>query len=447
MAEKKIQKKADFLFELSWEVCNKVGGIFTVISSKILPMQRVYEKNYFTIGPFFPSKLKQDDFQEKIPPDFLKDIFEKLHKIGIKCHYGIWTIDGEPNTILIDYSDLIYKLNEIKSQNWFLYKIDSLNTQYHDYDEPLLWATASGYLLEEIQNNMPNKKIIAHCHEWLAGGALLYLKSKKLKIGCVFTTHATMLGRTLATNHIDLYENLDKINPEENAYKYGIQAKHLTEKACASNADVFTTVSEITGIEATYFLGKKPDILLPNGLDIQTFPTFEDASIRHKLLKAKMRKFVTSYFFPYYQFNLDETLFYFIAGRYEFHDKGIDVFIKSLGNLNEKLKQEKDNKTIVAFIFVPAGVKDIKKEVIEDITFYNDIKESIDDDTVEIKDRLIYSLISNKKTSPELLLSTSVKNEVQRKINKFLRKGLPPVATHNLYNEENDSILNELKKK
>ncbi|MEM3374753.1 MAG: glycogen/starch synthase, partial [Candidatus Woesearchaeota archaeon] len=279
-----MEKKSDYLFEISWEVCNKVGGIFTVISSKVLPMQKVYGENYFTIGPFFPNKIKYDDFKEKLPPDFLKDIFEKLHKIGIKCHYGTWTIEGEPKTILVDYSEFTYKLNDIKTQNWFLYKIDSLNTQYHDYDEPLLWATACGYLLEEIKNVFFDKKIVAHCHEWLAGGTILYLKSKKIKIGTIFTTHATMLGRTLATNHINLYEVLDKINPEEYAYRFGIQAKHLTEKACANNADVFSTVSEITGIEATYFLGKKPDILLPNGLDIESFPTFEDASIKHKLL-------------------------------------------------------------------------------------------------------------------------------------------------------------------
>ncbi|MEM4398080.1 MAG: glycogen/starch synthase [Candidatus Woesearchaeota archaeon] len=441
-----MEKKADYLFEISWEVCNKVGGIFTVISSKILPMKKVYGDNYFTIGPFFPERNKYDDFKEKIAPDFLKDIFEKLHKQGIKCHFGSWTIEGEPNTILVDYSDFTYKLNEIKTQNWFLYKIDSLNTQYHDYDEPLLWATAVGYLLEEIKNNLGNKKIVAHCHEWLAGGTILYLKSKKAKIGTVFTTHATMLGRTLATNHVDLYDVLDKINPDEQAYKYGIQAKHLTEKACANNADVFTTVSEITGIEATYFLGKKPDVLLPNGLDVESFPTFEDASIKHKLLKAKMRRFVTAYFFPYYQFDLDETLFYFLAGRYEFHDKGIDVFIKALGKVNQKLKEILSKKTIVAFIFVPSGVKDIKKEILENETFYNDIKETIDDDIDELKDRLIYALISKKECSNDFLIGKQNKIELERKLARFKRNGLPPLSTHNLYNEENDAILNECKK-
>ncbi len=436
-----MEKKADYFFELSWEVCNKVGGIYTVITSKVLPMQKFYNSNYYIIGPYFPGKIKHDDFKEILPPDFLKNIFEKLHKIGIKCHYGIWTIEGKPNTILVDYSSFQYKLNDIKTQNWLLYKIDSLGTQFHDYDEPLLWSTCCGYLIEEIKSVLQNKKIAVQCHEWLAGGALLYLKSKKLKVGTIFTTHATILGRTLAGNHVNLYEEMDKLNPDEKAYEFGIQTKHLTEKACAANADAFTTVSEITGIEATHFLGKKPDILLPNGLDVQVFPTFDEASIKHKLLKSKIRKFLISYFFPFYHFDLDDTLFFFLAGRYEFHDKGIDVYIKALGKLNEELKKNKPEKTIVAFIWVPSGVKDIKKEILENEMYYDDIKESVQDIMDDIRDRIIYSIVAKKNMNEEALLGKSVLLEVERKLARFFKAGKPPLSTHNLYNEDNDEIM------
>ncbi len=439
-----METKADYYFEVSWEVCNKVGGIYTVITSKIIPVIKYYKQNYYAIGPYFPGR-KQEEFKEKLPPDYLKDIFERMHKIGIMCHFGSWAIEEEPNTILVDYSNYQYKLNEIKTNNWNKFKIDSLNTQYHDYDEPLVWATCSGILLEEIKNSLKNKKIAVQCHEWLAGGALLYLKYKNVKIGTVFTTHATILGRTLAANHVDLYGLLSKFKPDEEAYKFGIQAKHLTEKACAQNADIFTTVSDITGIEATYFLGKKPDLLLPNGLDVQSFPTFDDASVKHKLLKAKIKRFLLSYFFPYYQFDLDETLFFFLSGRYEFHDKGIDVFIKALKKLDEDLKNNHPEKTIVSFIFVPAGVKDIKPELIENRSFLEDIDDSVHDIIEELKDRIIYGIISKKEIDEEFLLGKTLLRETDKKVIRFSREGNPPLSTHNLYNEENDEIIRNLK--
>ena len=434
----------DYLFEVSWEVCNKVGGIYTVITSKIGPMLSKYKDNYYAIGPYFPGKTKQDDFKEKLPPDFLKGIFDTLHNLGIRAHYGKWIVEGDPNTILIDYTGYQYKLNEYKADFWVKYKIDSLNSQYHDYDEPILWSICVGILLEEIKNALKHKKIVAHLHEWLAGGAILYLKSKDVRIGTVFTTHATILGRTLAGNRVDLYGMLDKLNPEEQAYKFKIQAKYLTERACAQNSDVFSTVSEITGIEATHFLGKKPDILLPNGLDIEKFPTFDDASIKHKLLKNKVKKFLMYYFFPYYQFDLDNTLCYFIAGRYEFHDKGIDVFIKALGNLNDELKKKYPEKTIVAFIWVPAAYKEVKFELLENRSYFDDIQESVTDIGEDIKDKIIYAIISKKDINEEFLLGSSLLKDVERKMARFAREGKPPLSTHNLYNEQNDEILKSL---
>jgi glycogen(starch) synthase len=440
-----MEAKADYFFELSWEVCNKVGGIYTVITSKIVPMLKFYRQNYFVVGPYFPGKIKNDELKEKLPPEFLKDIFEKLHTIGIKCHFGTWTIDGEPNTILIDYSDFRYKLNDIKTNNWLNFKIDSINTEFHDYDEPILWSTCTGILLEEIKNTLKEKKIVAQFHEWLAGGGLLYLKSKNIKIGTVFTTHATMLGRTMATAHLDVYGLLDKINPDEKAKEFGIQAKHFTEKACAHNSDAFTTVSEITGIEATHFYGKKPDLLLPNGLDIQRFPTFDESSIKHKQLKTKLKKFLVAYFFPYYQFDLEDTLFFFFAGRYEFHDKGIDIFIKALSKLNDELKKNHPEKTIVALIWVPAGVKDIKPEILENKNYYEDIKESIQDILEDLKDKIIYSVVSEKDINQESLLGKSLLLEIERKVARFKKQGTPSLSTHNLFNEQNDEILRCLK--
>ena len=161
-----MKTKADYFFEVSWEVCNKVGGIYTVITSKVQQMLDNYKFNYYVIGPYFPGKHIADKFQQMTPPDFLKDAFEKLHEMGINCYFGSWLVDGEPNAILIDYNGYQKNNDSIKAGLWETFKIDSLNTEYHDFDEPMLWSTCVGILLEEIKKRLPDKKIVAQFHEW-----------------------------------------------------------------------------------------------------------------------------------------------------------------------------------------------------------------------------------------------------------------------------------------
>ncbi|MBN1503215.1 glycogen/starch synthase [Candidatus Woesearchaeota archaeon] len=439
-----MDRKADYAFEVSWEVCNKVGGIYTVVKSKVIPMLRHYKDTYFVIGPYFNPNVTKGEFKEKTPTTFWKEICESMAQKGILCHFGTWLVEGEPNCILIDYRNFAQRTNDIKKELWEKFGIDSLNTSYHDFDEPIVWSTAVGFMLDDITRKMDSSRLVVHCHEWLSGGALLYLKSMNSKIGTVFTTHATVLGRTLAGNNVDLYGVLDKINPDEKAYQFNIQAKHLMEKACAKNADVFTTVSEITGIEAKYFLGKAPDILLPNGLDIETYPTFDDASVKHKLHKTKMKEFVLYYFFPYYAFDLDNTLFFFISGRYEYRDKGLDVFTKALARLNKMLVDKMSDKTIVAFYWVVGQGKNIKLSILQDKSYFHDIKDGLEDSKKEIIDRIIYLLLAEETLSNETLLGQSLYQETIRRSMRLKKEGLPPVSTHDLFNEEKDLIINGL---
>ncbi|GAI14447.1 unnamed protein product, partial [marine sediment metagenome] len=345
-----------------------------------------------------------------------------------------------------DFSGFTSKKNEIKKDLWQNFKIDSLNTQYFDFDEPVIWSYAVGKLLEEIKNVFKDKKIVAQFHEWLAGAGLLYLKQNKIKVATVFTTHATILGRTMSFANEELYETFDKINPVEKAYDYGIQAKYLTEKQSTLNADVFTTVSEITAIEAEHLLGKKPDVLLPNGLDLNKFPTFEEASIKHRLYRERIKEFLMYYFFPYYSFDLDNTLFYFLCGRYEFRAKGIDIFIKALAKLNEKLKKENSNKTIVAFFWVPGNIRAIKTGLLENKTFFKDIKDAVDDNIGEIKNRVIYSIVSKKSITEKNIFDEDFLHENKKKVLKLMKKGDPELTTHDLQDEQNDSIIKSINK-
>lgn len=444
-----MNPKADLLLEASWEVCNKVGGINTVLKSKAAKIVSYYGENYYLIGPYF-AKQTVGEFEETLPKGNLKEVADFLKKEGVICHFGKWLIDGTPECILIDFTNSYTKLNEVKKNMWDWYKIDSLNVS-HDYDEPVAWSYAVFLLIQKIAEIFKDKKIVAQFHEWLTGAALLHLTRNKINIGTVFTTHATVLGRTLSSNNIELYSfdgktkcALELMDIEKEAYNYGVAAKHQIEKNSAVNADVFTTVSEITGMEAKFILGRKPDVLLPNGLDIEKFPTFEEISIKHRLQRDSIREFILYYFFPYYVFELKETLFYFIAGRYEFHDKGVDIFIKSLGNLNERMKKEKSKKTIVAFIWVPANIRGIKPELLESRTFFKDIKDNIEDNINEIQKLLMFSLVSQFKITENSLFEPEFILEMKKKVLKLKKSGTPPVSTHDIL-DDNDVILRGLR--
>jgi len=440
-----IKPTPEKVFEVSWEICNKVGGIWTVISSKAAQMKKHY-KDYTCIGPYFLDKAK-DGFEEHHVPEDCIGICQELKEKGIRLHFGKWLIKGEPKAILIDFTDFKHMKDSIKREMYEKYKVDSINSNNSDYEDPLVWAYAAGMLIEKLAD----EKSVVQVHEWLAGVTLLYLKMKKPEVGTVFTTHATVMGRTLASANVDLYGTvnggkklkLELMDIDKEAYNYKTEGKHLIEKASANNADVFTTVSEITGIEAKYILGKEPDALLPNGLDMEKFPTFEEESIEHRKIRHKIREFTMFYFFPYYNFNIRNTLFFFLAGRYEVHNKGIDVYLKALTQLNDRLKKDKSDKTIIAFILVPAGIRAVKYDILENRTYFSDIKEEIDSSIDAIHKDIIYTILSDNKLNEKTLFSEEFLSDIKKKMMKFKKEGAPPVVTHEI-DDGNDAILSML---
>jgi glycogen synthase len=439
----KIIPLCDKVFEVSYEVCNRVGGIYRVLESKADKMTDHYDDKYFLIGPYYRDKAK-GEFKEEAPPLEFKRVFQKLETEGLRFHYGKWLVKGKPNVILIDFSDYFYKVDEIKKEMWDDFGVDSLHSGY-DFNEPVCWSYASGRLIREISSEFKNENIVAHFHEWLSGAGLLYLKAKKTKVKTVFTTHATSLGRTLAFHSINFYKLFDKIVPDEEARKYGVFQKHTIEKASAKEADVFTTVSEITGIEAEKFLSRKPDIILPNGLDIEKFLSFEDIVVKHRIQRKLLRNFVASYFFPYYTFDLEETLFYFIIGRNELRAKGIDIFISSLGKLNKKMREEKSKRTIISFLFIPADVRGINPSLLENVEYFRDVQETFESTFSDIEERMLYNILREKKLTKENLISEDYLLEIEKKLHRMKRSGeTPSLSTHHL-NSLHDEIINHLK--
>jgi len=433
-----MKTKAELVFEVSWEVCNKVGGIWTVLSSKANQMKKFYKDEYVCIGPFF-ADAALGNFEEQPASEECKEVCKELESQGIVLHFGKWLVKGEPKTILIDFTNFRFKTNDIKKELWDYFKVDSINSNSIEYNEPIVWSYAAGVLIERLAK-LYNKRAVAHFHEWLAGPGLLYLKKNNAKVATIFTTHATVMGRALASANVDLFGKpegsnkctLQLLDIEKEAYNYHTEGKHQIEKACAENANVFTTVSEITGLEANYVLKKKPDKLLPNGLDNDKFPTFEEAAIEHRVHREQIKDFIMYYFFPYYQFNIKETFIFFLAGRYELRNKGIDIFIKSLAKLNDTLKTEKTEKTVVAFIWVPTAIRGVKPDILDNKSLFTDIKDGLEEDMGNIKRNILYALASKKELAKENIFNKSFLEETKRKLMKFKKKGTPPLITHDL---------------
>ncbi|NQU78473.1 glycosyltransferase [Candidatus Woesearchaeota archaeon] len=446
MSEKKGERNADFLFEVSWEVCNKVGGINTVIKSKIPQTIKHYGDQYCLIGPYFHDKVK-GEFEETVVPDDFRPVCDELENMGIVVHYGTWLTEGKPQTILLDFKPFLSRKDEIKTVLWDMFKIDSLKSPY-EFDEPAVWAWTAGMIIERLSARMEGKKTVAMFHEWLAGAGILYLKSRRCKVGTMFVTHATVVGRSLSNIGTDLYCKddegkclLDKMDFDKESYSQNVYSKHQMEKASAHNADVFSTVSEITGIEATHILGKSPDSLVPNGLDMDQFPTTEENSLKHAKFRDKIFHFLLQYFSPYYEIDLDNTLICFIASRYEVKDKGIDVFIKALSRLNRTLKEENSNKNIVAFFWVPAGVRGIKHEIVENRTLFKDVEDSLKDNKERIMLRILKKVVAEKEINKNSLFEKSMDDEIRKKVLRLKQDtSAPPICTHDLdYN--NDQII------
>jgi glycogen(starch) synthase len=338
-------------------------------------------------------------------------------------------IPGKPVAILIDSQALLSRRNELKYLFWERFGIDSLNSTW-EFDEPLCFATAAGMLIEAYAKE--GGEIVAQCHEWIAGFAILYLKTSGAKVGTVFTTHATMLGRTIAGNGHALYEILDTIIPREWAYKYNVQDKHLTEVACARVADVFTTVSEITGLEAEKLLGRKPDVLLYNGFYTDRFPTFEETSLRHYRSRELLQEFLAYSFFPYYTFDLGKTLIFFTSGRYEFQNKGMDVTVEALAKLNRRLVQEKSERTIVMFFWVIMGRGSVRFDVLENKNIYHELKSVVEWQSKALVHKVILDFLSGHTPGVNDVFTSALIKNMQEDVRRIRRSGTPPLMTHDL---------------
>lgn len=348
-----------FIFESSWEVCNKVGGIYTVLSTRAKTLQEKFNDHIIFIGP--------NCWKETNSPFFIEDdsIFAEWkeyakEKEEISMKIGRWNIPGKPIAILVDFEQYFLQKNDIYALLWEYYQVDSLHA-YGDYDEASMFSYAAALVVESFYHFYLNDetKVIYHANEWMTGLGLLYLRHQVPQIATIFTTHATSIGRSIAGNNKPLYDYLFAYNGDQMAGELNMQSKHSIEKQTAKFADCFTTVSDITAKECVELLDKPVDVVLPNGFENNFVP--KGATFTKKRKEARKRLIEVANALMGTSLD-DDVLIVSTSGRYEFRNKGVDVFIEAMNRL---LRDKNLKKEVLAFIEVPGWVGEPRKDLVE----------------------------------------------------------------------------------
>lgn len=352
----------EYLFESSWEVCNKVGGIYTVLSTKAHTLQQMFNDKVIFIGPDVWGNTNAPDFLEddNLFADWIQHA-RTTEKLRIKV--GRWNVPGTPPVVLVDFKPFFSDKDSLFYSMWENFRVDSMNA-YGDYDESCIFAYAVGKVIESFYNfyDLSDKKVTALFNEWMLGMGALYIKKQIPAIATLFTTHATSIGRSIAGNNKALYAYMDGYNGDQMAKELNMEAKHSLEKQAAHHVDCFTTVSDITARECKQLLDKAPDIVTPNGFEPNFIPEGKEykkkrSEARHTLINVA-EKLLGCSISP-------DALLVSTSGRYEYRNKGIDVFIEAMNRVRNSGELQRE---VVAFIMVPAWVRDARadlKEVIE----------------------------------------------------------------------------------
>ena len=348
----------DYIFESSWEVCNKVGGIYTVLSTRAKTLQDAFRDKIIFIGP---DLADANDLYFSEDETLFIEWRKQALADGLAIRVGRWKVPGEPIAVLVDFSQYFKDKNEIYTRLWELYQVDSLHA-YGDYDEASMFSYGAAKVVESFYNFYldKSKKVIYHGNEWMTGLGLLYINSKLPNIATLFTTHATSIGRSIAGNNKPLYDYLFAYNGDQMACELNMQSKHSIEKQTAMNVDCFTTVSEITANECKELMEKPVDFVLPNGFENDFVP--KGAQFTRKRNAARKRIFEVANALLGVDFDDQNTLVISTSGRYEFRNKGVDVYIEAMNRLQ---RDNRLNKKILAFIEVPGWVGEPRQDLID----------------------------------------------------------------------------------
>ncbi|KAJ4458237.1 putative glycosyltransferase family 3 protein [Paratrimastix pyriformis] len=454
------------LFECSWEVANKVGGVHSVLVSKASEMVATYGAGYVTIGPWLGNASALQFDESTSPPPSIAAFLHFLESVaGLKAHYGSWLVSANPAVFLLEMNPH----HDYRADLWRELRIGNIS----DQDSTTRDAVKFGYTVARFfasyldfrdggftpDPSHPTADLfltkaqlpVLHVHEWQAGLAVTLLRSWKKQVGLVFTTHATILGRHLcAGGDVQFYQHLPLIDVDREAGSRGIYAQYCIERGAAANAHVLTTVSTVTAQECKYLLKREPDVLTPNGLSSTTYqPASGEAENLHTRYKMMLHEFVRGHWTGQLTFDLNHTIYAFFAGRYEYLNKGIDIFLDALGWLNNALQAMPTlERTVVAFIITPAPTQGWNNATLSGHFAAVKLRQTCDELKATIGNRLFDSVSHGIIPSGSALLTTAEETALKRHL--LLQKGhasymLPPVVTHNMANEH-DPILAHLRR-
>ena len=435
--------QAPLLFECAWEVCWQLGGIYTVLRTKAATMLERWGDRYCLIGPYNPNTAPIE-FEEQPTYGSIREALQRLRDSGLNCYFGRWLIPGRPRVILLDYRS---RYRTLDADKYLMWKDHGIETYAADgeVNEVAAFGFAVAEFFRVFTDIVKDRPILAHFHEWMAGLAVPRIAHLRLPIGTIFTTHATLLGRYLAGDNPYFYDHLPFINPDREANKYQILPRFQIEKAATHASTVFTTVSEVTATEAERLLGRRPEGILPNGLNIQRFAAPHEFQYLHQKYKEKINEFVMGHFFPSYTFDLDNTIYLFTSGRYEYRNKGMDVYIEALSRLNQALKRVPNPPTIVGIIITKAAVRNINVGVLQNQSMFEDLRNTCMELQNQMGSRLFRSAAAGRLPTYGELLPEDSQVRLKRALHAWRSHRQPLIVTHDLADDAHDPVLKHLR--
>lgn len=438
-------------FEFSWEVANKVGGIYQVIKSKVpVSIEELGYDNYVLIGPKFSDKVVHTEVEPaELRDPIMQATVNAMRERGIGVFCGKWLVDGLPQVILFDIGSLSKHLDDWRHE---LFSKTRISGPFSDseFNDCILYGFGCAWFIGEYLHQFnevhgQDPLTICHFHEWLAGVGLIMSKIRKLNVATIFTTHATLLGRYLCADPtVDFYNNLNNFDLDYEAGRRQIYHRYCVERAAADLSHVFTAVSQITADEAEALLCRRPDVITPNGLNVKKWSAPHEFQSLHAKSKAKIEQFMQGHFYGHLDFDLDKTIYMFSAGRYEYRNKGADMFIEALARLNKKLMDEQSDITVAAFFIFNGKTNSFNVESLEGQSHAKAMRESCQRIQEQIGNRIFDAVSHGRIPRPEDLMKTEDVYELKSKVYGAEGRPLPPIVTHNLIDRQNDPITNKL---
>ncbi|XP_067927802.1 glycogen [starch] synthase-like [Watersipora subatra] len=437
-----------WLFEAAWEVANKVGGIYTVIRTKAAETASEYGEQYCLLGPYNEKCAKLEVEVIEKPSNYaIADTLEQMRSHDLKVVFGRWLIDGYPNVILFDVSSASHKLMEWRKE---LFDKCRIGIPWDDVEsnDCLLFGFMTCWFISEFRkrvNSVPRPQIVAHFHEWMSGVGLIMLRTTHVDVATLFTTHATLLGRFLCAGDVDFYNYLEKFELDKEAGDRGIYHRYCMERAAAHCTHIFTTVSNITAIESKYLIGRTPDSITPNGLNVTRYSALHEFQNLHAQSKERIHEFVKGHFHGHFDFDLDNTLYFFSAGRYEFKNKGVDMFIESLARLNYYMQQAKVNTTVVVFLIFPCKTNNFNVESLRGQAIAKQMRDTVEKVQKNAGKVILEHVLRGEIPTADALLSREDILKLKGCVYNSQKPGLPPICTHNVVDDHNDQILSAIR--